>query len=91
MGNSGEIKGFVLKVANSGPHLTFLWTQCNNLGQINYVPGVPRSDNETFLGLHLYLTGCCKNPQSPRDPAQPKSGPEITWLVNVTIYCTMFQ
>ena len=24
-------------------------------------------------------------------PAQCKSGPAITWLVSVTIYCTIFQ
>ena len=32
--NLAEIKGFYLKVAASGPHLTFLKTQCNNQGVI---------------------------------------------------------
>ena len=64
-----------------GPHLFY-----------GTVPGPPRSDGETFLGLHLFLAGrCCENPQSAMCPAQIKSGSAITWLVGVTIYCTIFQ
>ena len=32
-----------------------------------------------------------QNPLSARGPAQFKSGPEITCLVSVTIYCAIFQ
>ena len=50
-----------------------------------------RSDGETFF-FHLHLAGrSCENPQSARDPARCKSGPAITQLVGVTIYCTIFQ
>ena len=52
----------------------------------------PRSNRNIFFGLHLYLAErCCKNLQSARGLAQCKSGPAITWLVDVTIYCTIFQ
>ena len=27
------LRVFILKVANWGPHLTFLWTQCNTINQ----------------------------------------------------------
>ena len=51
-----------------------------------------RSNLETFYGLHLHLAErCCENLQSARGPARFKSGPAITWLVSVTIYCTIFQ
>ena len=54
--------------------------------------GSARSDGETFFFLHLYLAErSCKNPQSVRGPARCKSGPAITWLVSVNIYCTIFQ
>ena len=47
------------------------------------------SDGKTSFGLHLYLPGrCCKNSLSARSPAQCKSGPGITCLVSITIYCT---
>ena len=47
------------------------------------------SDGKTFFGLHLYLPGrCCKNSLSARGHAQCKSGPGITCLVSITIYCT---
>ena len=29
-----KLRVFILKVRNSGPHLTFLWTYCNNQGLI---------------------------------------------------------
>ena len=52
----------------------------------------PPSDNTTFFGLHLYLTGkSFKILLSARGPAQFKSGPGLTCLVSVTIYCTIFQ
>ena len=45
-----------------------------------------------FFFLHLYLAGrSCENPQSARGPARFKSGPAITWLIGVTISCTIFQ
>ena len=45
-----------------------------------------------FFGFHLHLAErCCKNLQSARGLARCKSGPAITWLVDVTIYCTIFQ
>ena len=51
-----------------------------------------RSNLKTFYGLHLHLVErCCENLQSARGPARCKSGPAITWLVSVTIYCTIFQ
>ena len=51
-----------------------------------------RSNLKTFYGLHLYLAErCCKNLQSAKGPTPCKSGPAITWLVGVTIYCTIFQ
>ena len=55
-------------------------------------PGAQRLNGKTFFGLQPYLAGrCCDNPQTTRGPAHRKFGPEITWLVGVTIYCTMFQ
>ena len=56
-----------------------------------YQLGAPRPNCKSFFGLHLYLAErCCENFQSARDPARCKSGPAITWLVGVTIYCTIF-
>ena len=50
------------------------------------------SDSITLFGLHLYSAGrCYKNPLSARGPAQCKSGLGITCLVNIIIYCTIFQ
>ena len=55
------------------------------------VPG-PRAQMVRLFFLHLYLAGrACENPQSARGLARRKSGPAITWLVGVTIYCTIFQ
>ena len=52
----------------------------------------PRSDSGTFFGPHLYLEERrCENPLSARGPAQCKSGPGITCLVTVTIYCSIFH
>ena len=43
----------------------------------------------TFFGLHLYLPeDVAKIPYIAGGNAQCKSGPEITCLVSVTIYCT---
>ena len=51
-----------------------------------------RSDGTTFFGLHLYLAGrCCDNSQSTRGPVQYKFGSGMTWLVCVTIFCSIFQ
>ena len=45
-----------------------------------------------FFGLHLYLAErCWENLQSARGSARCKLGPAITRLVDVTIYCTIFQ
>ena len=55
------------------------------------VPG-PRAQMVRLFFLHLYLAGrSCEDPQSARGPARCKFGPAITWLVGVTIYCTIFQ
>ena len=52
----------------------------------------PRPEIVRFLGLPLYLAErCCENLQSARGLARYKSGPAITWLVDVTIYYTIFQ
>ena len=49
-------------------------------------------NRKAFFGLHLYLAErCCENLLSARGPARCKSGLAITWLVDVTIYCTIFQ
>ena len=51
-----------------------------------------RSNLKTFYGLYLHLAeGCCENLQSARGPVRRKSDPAITWLVSVTIYCTIVQ
>ena len=51
-----------------------------------------RSNLKTFYGLHLHLAErCWENLQSVKNPARCKSGPAITWLVSVTIYCAIFQ
>ena len=57
-----------------------------------YQLGAPSWNRKTFFGLHLYLAKrCCKNLQSARGLARCKPSPTITWLVGVTIYCTIFQ
>ena len=53
------------------------------------MPGPGPQMVELFFGLCLYLPGrCCKNFLSAKGHAQGKSGPGITCLVSVTIYCT---
>ena len=44
-----------------------------------------------FLSSPIFGRKILLNPQSARGPARCKSGPEITWLVGITIYCTIFQ
>ena len=57
-----------------------------------YKLGAPRSNRKTFFDLPPYLAErSCKNPLSARDPARCKSGPAITWLISVAIYCTIFN
>ena len=57
-----------------------------------YQQGAPPWNRKTFFGLQLYLAKrCCENLQSARGPARSKFGPAIKWLVDVTIYCTIFQ
>ena len=57
-----------------------------------YQLGAPRSNRKTFFGLPLYLAErSCKNPQSARGPARCKSGPVITWLVDVTSIVLFFN
>ena len=82
------LRGFVLKVATSGPHLLFY--ERNAITRDGFTiwqsARAPRSDGKTFFGLHLYLAGtCCKNPHIARGPVQCKSGLGITRLVSVTI------
>ena len=57
---------FVLKVATSGPHLTFYERNATRAGfMISKSARASHSDGKTFFGLYLYLAGrCCKNPQS---------------------------
>ena len=65
-----------------------------DLPQYGAVPAVRAlcSNLNTFYGLYLHwAVRCCENLQSARGPARCKSGPAITWLVRVTIYCTIFQ
>ena len=86
-----KLRVFVLKVATSGSHLTFLWTSCVNQGRIYHMAQCPALRWQNFFCLYLYLAGrCCENLQSARGPAYYKSGPEITWFVSVTIYCIIF-
>ena len=57
-----------------------------------YQLGAPSWNRKIFFGLHLYFRErCCKNLQSARGLARCKSSPPITWLVDVTIYSTIFQ
>ena len=57
-----------------------------------YQLGAPSWYRKIFFGLLLYLAErCCENLQSARGLARCKSGPATTWLVDVTIYCTIFQ
>ena len=54
--------------------------------------GAPSGNCKFFLGLHLYLAErCCENLQSAKGLARCKFGLAITWLVDVTIYCTIFR
>ena len=56
------------------------------------VPGPRAQMVRLVLDLHLYLAGrSCENPQSAWCPAQCKSDPAATWLIGVTIYCTIFH
>ena len=53
-----------------------------------------RSSLKTFYGLHLpvYLAERrSENLQSAGAQLDENSGPAITWLESVTIYCTIFQ
>ena len=51
-----------------------------------------RSDGETFFYLLLYLAGkSCENLQNARGQARCKSGPAITRLLGIAVYCTIFQ
>ena len=87
---------FVLNVAISDPHIAFLRTKCINQGRIDhnmaqYQLGAS-AQIVTFFSLPLHLAeSSCKNPQSAGGPVRCKTGPEITRLVGVTIYCTVFQ
>ena len=54
--------------------------------------GAPIWNRKIFFDLQVYITKRrCENLQSARGLARCKSGPAITWLVDVTIYCTIFQ
>ena len=82
------LRGFVLKVATSGPHLPFYERNAVISAGFTIWHSVraPRSNGKTFFGLHLYLAGrFCENPQSTSGSVQYKSGPEITWLEGVII------
>ena len=82
------LRGFVLKVAISGPDLPFYERNAITRAgfTIWYNARAPRTDGKTFFGLHLYLAErCCKNSQSTRGPVQCKSGAGITWLVSLNI------
>ena len=55
-----------------------------------YQLGALSSVGETFCGLHLYFAKRCReNLQSAKCSAQGNCGPATTWLVGVTIYCTI--
>ena len=82
------LRGFVLKVTTSGPHIPFYEGNAITTAgfAIRHSATAPRSNGKNFFGLHLYLAGrCCKHPQSTRGPVQCKFGPGMTWLVSVTI------
>ena len=91
------MESFCPKRSYLRPHLAVLWTQCINQVQIyhnmtQYQLGAPSWNRKAFFSLHLHLAErCCKNLPRARGPARCKSGPAITWLVSVTIYCTIFQ
>ena len=73
------LRGFVLKVATSGPHLRFY--ERNAITRAGFTiwhsARAPLSDGKTFYGLHLYLAGrCCKILPSTKGPVLCKSGPE---------------
>ena len=57
-----------------------------------YQLDAPSWNRKILFILHLYLAErCCENLQRARGLARCKFGPAITWLVDVTIYCTVFQ
>ena len=58
---------------------------------MSHIARAPRSDCDFFWSSPILAGRCYKNPQSARGPLQCKSGPKITWLVNVTIYCIFFN
>ena len=54
--------------------------------------GSPRSNRKTFFGLPLYLAeNFTKIPKVPGAQCDVKSGPAITLVIRVTIYCTIFN
>ena len=67
-------------------------------------PGAPHSDIRTphsdigptlrytiLVFTYIWQEEVGDNPQSSKGPAQCKSGPGVTWLAGVTIYCTIFH
>ena len=46
-----KIRVFILKVANSGPHVSFVWTSCNIQGRIKHMAQCqgPRAHIRLFL------------------------------------------
>ena len=96
MYNRREIESFVLKVAISGPHQTFLWTQCNNQGRIyhmaQYLLGALRSDDEIFLVFtYIWLKDVEKISKVPSAPCNVNPARAIAWLVGVPIHYTIFK
>ena len=56
------------------------------------MPGATRSDGETFFGINLhYAEKFVKIFEVPWAPSNINTGRAITWLVGITIYCTILK
>ena len=83
-----KLRVFILKVANSGPQLSFYEHNAITVAHCQE----HRDHIRLFFGLHLYLAGkYCKNPKVPGAQLNVNPARTITWLVGVTIYCTFFN
>ena len=86
MYNPGEVRVFVLKVATSGPHLTFFYEyNAITRGELPFgtVPGVPALNCKTFIwSLPIFGRKMFQKSQSTRSPAQSKSGPSNNMQVS---------
>ena len=91
-----KLRVFVLKFAISGHHLTFLWTYCNAIARASFIIiwCSARGSMLRWIDIFWYspMLGrkSSENLKSTGGPRNINPGRAITWLVGITIYCTIF-